>query len=268
MSVPLAIAGPAALAGVAWLSAKAQLPYDWTLIKGLVGAHTRVAIKERRDRVNLFYVLEQHATSKSTAHSPYLMYEGRSWTYKEVYDIVLKYGTWFKKEYAIAPKEVVAMDFMNSPYFIFMWFGLWSIGAVPAFINYNLTGDALLHSVKTSTARILFVDEEIKPKFTSEVVDMLASPNARNGKGAVQVVYFTPAIERQILSTDGVRESDQSRTVVRLDLAILIFTSGTTGLPKAGFVSWQKILMLTDFVPGWLGLRKTDRYYTVSAPSF
>ncbi len=264
MSVPLAIAGPAALAGAAWLSAKTQLPYDWTLIKGLGGAHIQVAIKEKRDRINLFYVLEQHATTKSTANHPYLMYEGKSWTYKEVYDMVLKYGTWLKKEYAIAPQEVVAMDFMNCPSFIFLWFGLWSIGAVPAFINYNLTGDPLLQSVKTSTARILFVDDEVQKQITPEVAGMLASPKARGGKRPVQVVYFNPALEQQILAMDSVREPDESRTVVRLDLALLIFTSGTTGLPKAGFVSWQKVLLLTGFVPRWLGLKKTDRYYTVS----
>jgi len=267
MSVPLAIAGPAALAGAAWLSAKTQLPYDLALITGLTGTSIRIATKEKRDRLNLFYALEQHATTKSTANHPYLMYEGKSWTYKEVYEIALKYGSWLKQKYAIAPREVVAMDFMNSPWFIFLWFGLWSIGAVPALINYNLTGDPLLHSVKTSTTRILFVDEEIKKQFTPEVEDTLASAKARDGKGPVQVVHFNSALEKHILSFDGVREPDQSRTAVRLDLALLIFTSGTTGLPKAGFVSWQKIHLLTGFVPGWLGLKKTDRYYTVSLSS-
>lgn len=263
MLVPLAIAGPAALAGAAWVSAKTQLPYDWTLITGLAGATIKMASKERRDRVNLFYTLEQHATTKITADHPFLVYEGKSWTYKEAYDTVLKYGTWLKKEHAVASREIVAMDFMNSPYFVFMWLGLWSIGAVPAFINYNLSGDPLLHSIKTSTARILFVDEEIRHQFTPEVTDILASPEARNGKGPVQIVHFNAALEGQILATDGVREPDHSRTAERLDLALLIFTSGTTGLPKAGFVSWQKITMLSAFVPRWLGMRKTDRYYTV-----
>ncbi|KAK4690322.1 hypothetical protein P7C71_g6443, partial [Lecanoromycetidae sp. Uapishka_2] len=262
MAIPLAIAGPAVVAGAAWLSAKTQLPSDLALIKGLVKVHTTVAVKEKRDRLNLFYILEQHATTKSTANHTYLMYEGKSWTYREVYEIVLKYGTWLKKEYAIAPKEVVAMDFMNSPSFIFLWFGLWSIGAVPAFINYNLTGDSLLHTINTSTTRILFVDEEIKENFTQEVTDKLASPTARDGKGPIQVVYFSQTLEQDILTIDGIREPDQSRTAVRLDLALLIFTSGTTGLPKAGFVSWQKINLLTSFVPGWLGLKTTDRYYT------
>ena len=262
-TVPLAIAGPAALAGAAWLTAKTQLNYDLTLIRALAGAYINLAIKEKRNRVNLFYALEQHAATRSTADHTFLMYEGKSWTFKEAYQIVLQYGTWLKTAHAVAPREVVAMDFMNSPQFVFLWLGLWSIGAVPAFINYNLTGDPLLHSLKSSTARIVIVDPEVKARFTPDVADTLASPKARGGEGSIQVVDLDAATERHILSLQGIREPDRSRDAMRLDLALLIYTSGTTGMPKPGFVSWQKLHILAGFVPKWLGLKKSDIYYTV-----
>ena len=248
------------------MTAKAQLNYDLTLLTALVGSHLKAALRERRNQVNIFYSLEQHATTKATADHPFLVYEGKSWTFKETYDIVLQYGTWLKTTHAVAPKEVVAMDFMNSPQFVFLCLGLWSIGAVPAFINYNLTDNPLLHSIKSSTARIVFIDPEIKAKFSPEVTETLASTNARDGKGPIQMVHLDSEMEQHILSLEGVREPDHVRNTARLDLALLIFTSGTTGLPKPGFVSWQKILILTGFVPTWLGLKKTDRYYTVSRP--
>lgn len=262
-TVPLAIAGPAALAGAAWFTAKTQLGYDLTLLRALFGSHLKVSLSERRDRLNLFYALEQHATTKGTADRQFLVYEGKSWTFKECYDIVLRYGTWLKTAHAIAPKEIVAIDFMNSPQFVFMWMGLWSIGATPAFINYNLIGDPLLHSLKTSTTRIVFVDPKIKHQFTQEITNKLASSNARDGKGPVQIVHFDAGLEQQVSRLHGVREPDTSREAVRLDLAVLIFTSGTTGLPKPSYVSWQKAVLLSIFMPIWLGMKKTDRYYTV-----
>ena len=213
--------------------------------------------------MNFFYELERQATTKSSANREFLVYQDKSWTFKEVYEIAIKFGTWLKITYAIAPREVVAMDFMNSPLFVFLWMGIWSIGATPAFINYNLTGDPLIHSVKASTARVLFVDEEIKHQFSEEVVDKLGAPNVRDGKGSIQIVYFNAALEQEILSVKGVREPDLSRKAGRLDIAILIFTSGTTGLPKPGVVSWQKCLLITGFVPLWLGLKTSDRFYTV-----
>ncbi|KAL6716355.1 long-chain fatty acid transporter fat1 [Lecanora helva] len=261
MAIPLA-AGSAALAGAAWLTAKTQLDYDYNLITGLVGAHFKISIKEKRNTVNLFNTLEQHATNKTRASHPFLVYQEKSWTFKEAYHIVLQYGTWLKDTHAVAPKEVVAMDFMNSPQFVFLWLGLWSIGAVPAFINYNLTGAPLLHTIKSSTSRLVIVDPEVKAQFTPEVTDTLASHEARDGKGPIRVVDLDAVTEQHILSLKGVREPDQSRSAMRLDLALLIYTSGTTGLPKPGFVSWQKLHLLTGFVPKWLGLKKSDRYYT------
>ncbi|MCJ1276275.1 hypothetical protein MMC21_004080 [Puttea exsequens] len=262
MTLPLALAGPAALAGAAYLSARTQIGYDLTLVRGLARSSIHVSLQQRRDRVNQFYNLEKHAATISTANRTFLIYEGKSWTYKEVYDIVLKYGTWLKKVYAIAPKEIVAIDFMNCPQFLFLWLGLWSIGASPAFVNYNLTGDPLLHSLKASNARILFVDPEIKHHYTPKVTCTLASSEAKDKKGVLKVIYFSPSLEEQILNTSPIREPDSSRSANRLDLALLIFTSGTTGLPKAGFVSWRKLLLLESFVPFWLKLKKTDRFYT------
>ncbi|KAL9627241.1 MAG: hypothetical protein Q9164_007661 [Protoblastenia rupestris] len=155
------------------------------------------------------------------------------------------------------------MDFMNSPTFVFVWLGIWSIGAKPAFINYNLTADPLLHSVKASGARLLLVDEELRPQFTREISDRLGSPAARDGKGAVETVFFTPEVEPDVMSVQGIREPNAARDgEIPQDLAILIFTSGTTGLPKSAVVSWQKCLKSGWFVPFWIGLKKSDRYYT------
>lgn len=248
------------LAGAAWLNAKTQFSYDLKLITAFANSQVQLNLREKSDRLNPFYHLEHYATTKGTASHAFLMYEGKTWTYKEAYDIALKYGTWLKTNHGIVPKEVVAMDFMNSPVFVFLWLGLWSLGATPAFINYNLTGDPLLHSVKTSTARVLFVDQEVKPRFTNEIIETLDSVKVRDG--TVQTIFFDATMEEQILGTKAVREPDSSRSAGRLDTALLIFTSGTTGLPKPANVTWQKIGLLTGFMPLWFGLTKNDRYYT------
>ena len=266
MIVPLAIAAPAAAAGLAYLNAKTGLSVDLSLLGALAKSTIYVRIRERRDRVNLFYVLEEHARARRTANHPFIVYEGRQWTYKEVYDVVLKYGTWLKTTYKIGPKEIVAMNFMNSPHFCFIWLGLWSIGAHPAFINYNLTEKPLLHCVRTSTARLLLVDNEVRDSFSKDVMDELASISFRDGKGPVEVVFFTPEIESQILRTEGVREPDSTRSgAMGYMMANLIYTSGTTGLPKAAIVSWNKGLLGGSFVSGWMGYKQKDRFYTVWA---
>lgn len=261
--VPLAIAAPAILAGAAWLNAKAQLYYDFELLSALFRGSLTTALNERRDRLNLFYSLEKHATTKGTADRCFIAYNGKEWNFREVYNITLKYGTWLKEKYVIAPMEVVAMDFMNSPQFVFLWLAIWSLGARPAFINYNLTSRPLLHCIRTSTARVVLVDDENKGQFTPDVLEATASPVFRDGKGPVQVVFFDEALKQQVLGVEGKREPDSVRGGPQgHDMACLIFTSGTTGLPKPAIVSWAKCSIGGIFTALFL-LKPSDRFYTV-----
>lgn len=265
--VPLTIAAPALLAGAAWLNAKTQFSYDLRLVASLTRATFTAVLNEKRDRVNLFYYLEKHATSTNTARRSFIVFNGKEWTFKEVYDIVLKYGTWLKKTFAIAPGDVVAIDFINSAHFVFIWMALWSLGARPAFINYNLMGKSLLHCIKTSTTRVVLVDEKSKAQFSSEVLEAVASPNFRNGKGPVEVVFFSEELEQQILAGEGKREPDSVRSGVQAhEMACLLFTSGTTGLPKAAIVSWHKCTVGGKFV-SLMMTKPNDRFYSVGLSS-
>lgn len=219
---------------------------------------------ERTDRVNFFYVLEQHARDPKTKDRPFIVYNGQSWTYHETYVLALRYGTWFKQVHGVKSREVVAMDFMNSSTFVFIWMGLWSIGAAPAFINYNLTGQPLTHSVRASSARLLLVEEELRQKFTSEQLELFASPDFRDGGDSVNLVFFTPEVEAQILGMEPTREDDTARSGTQLrDMATLIYTSGTTGLPKPAILPWRKVWAGAVMTNTWLKMTKDDRMFTV-----
>lgn len=219
---------------------------------------------ERAGHLNLFYVLEHYALTSGTAENPFIVYNGRTWSFHEVYLAALRYGTWFKKVHKVKPREIVAVDMMNSAQFIFMIFGLWSIGAVPALINHNLSGKPLTHSVRVSTARLLIVDNEVRTSFPPDQLEKFASPSFRDDKGSVEVVFFTPDVEAQILQTPATRVDDKVRAgSVPRDMALLIYTSGTTGLPKPAIVSWKKCWSGSVFTSNWLSLQKTDRFFTV-----
>ncbi|KAI4217643.1 MAG: hypothetical protein LQ351_000239 [Letrouitia transgressa] len=249
---PFAVGGPIA----AYVDAKTHFTSDLYSFAAVVRCEIASARREARDQVNLFYTLEKHALAKKTAGLPFLVYEGKQWTYREVYDISLRHGQWLKTRFGIAPKEVVALDFMNSAVFIFLWMGLWSIGAYPAFINYNLSGKALLHCVTTSAARVVLIDERVSSHFTADALDFpsLKSPE--------MVVYTTP-IRQEVLSYQPIRLPDSCRSGDLLHhMGLLIFTSGTTGFPKAAVVSWRKMILCAEWVTRWLGLARTDRVYT------
>ncbi|PGH13866.1 hypothetical protein AJ80_06135 [Polytolypa hystricis UAMH7299] len=265
-AIPLALAVPAAAASLAYLNARWSAFYDYSLLSALVRTHIRLRLAARRDRLSLFYKLEQHATTPSTSNHPFLVYENQTWTFREVYDTSLRYGQYLKNEHGVKKGEIVAMDFMNSAAFVFVWMGLWSIGASPAFINYNLANVSLEHCVKMSSARLLLVDEEVyREKFSEEVLRKFGDEGFRDGEGGgkVEVVVYDKGFEERALRAESVREKDECRTgVVGSDIAMLIYTSGTTGLPKPAIVSWNKVWVGGSFVTLFNGMKKTDRVYT------
>ena len=62
------------------------------------------------------------------------------------------------------------MYMINRPEFMFTHLGSWSIGSALAWINYNLAGDALVHCLKVSGAKVLVVDEDTDCRARIEAV--------------------------------------------------------------------------------------------------
>lgn len=223
---------------------------------------------EKQDRVNVFYKFEEIAKSPKTANNVFLAVPQdedkpsarTEWTFAESYDIVLKYARWLQEEMGVKKNEIIAMDFKNKPEFVWIWFALWSLGAMPAFLNSNLRDNAFIHCVKVSTTRLLILDEEL----TEALTDEAKSQFAPDEKGrAIETVVLDSYLQDKILNQSPYRAPDSARSgALYASPSILIYTSGTTGLPKAANVAWTKPLSGTWFFPRMLGLTATDRYYT------
>lgn len=262
----LPVALPLATASIAYLNARHGFTNDWPLISSLISSHASLALKEWRDRLNFFYDFEDRARSTADGARTFLIFNGKRWTYREAYRQVLLYARWLKEDMGVVKGEIVAMDFMNGDIFVWLMFSLWSLGAVPAFINYNLTGQPLLHSIKTSSARLALVDVDVHKEFSETVMTELSKENFRQDGGKVEVVVIDKGIEGRIAGLEEWREPDEGRAgQAASDMAALIYTSGTTGLPKPAIISWAKAHMGGKFTSGYLPLTRDDVLYTVSS---
>lgn len=256
--VPLALAAPAAVASLAYLNARSGLWFDLQLLKsvGLIG--WRCFTRERRDTLNLFYTFEAHAQNPQTASRPFLLFEDRSHTYAHCYETILRYGSWLKSKHGVEPGDVVAMDFQNSDTFFFVWWALWSIGAKPAFINYNLTGKPLAHCIKAASTRLCLIDPNVAEAFEDGSIQEELSN--------VSFVIFTPEAEAEAAASPPERSPDADRGgQLASTMAVLIYTSGTTGLPKPAIVSWGKCCSGSTLGEVLLGRGGDDIMYTVSS---
>lgn len=106
-----------------------------------------------RKRVLIYHIFEDQA--KIQPNHPFLVFEGKTWTYKEFHESIIRVGNWLMSELGIKVGEVVALDGGNSPEYLMLWFALDAIGAVMSFVNWNLTGPGLVHCAKVSHANII-----------------------------------------------------------------------------------------------------------------
>ena len=149
----------------------------------------------------------------------------------------------------LKPLDTAALYLQNSPDFLFTWWGLLSVGVIPAFINCNLASDALVHSVRLSGAQILIVDADAECQARVD-----GSVDRLREEAGISPVVYTDELLAEISRFDTSRPPDTLRTAVEgQQPAALIYTSGTTGLSKAVPVPMTRLhagILMTK-VAGW-----------------
>ncbi|KKZ61643.1 hypothetical protein EMCG_03828 [[Emmonsia] crescens] len=243
------------LAAAAYLDAKQLLRHD--LASGSISSQAQDAMKfltERwkQDKTLMYHFLEEHAIGENQ-NSVFLMFEGRSWTFKQFFEDVHGVGNWLMNSLGIERGELVALDGGNSPEYLLLSYGLESIGACPSFINSNLTAAPLVHCVKLCEARYLLADRE---------TEHLVQPCEEELKEAnVQTIYYDSELIASMKDKTPAPDSRRAGFGTE-DLAALIYTSGTTGLPKATNLIRRKELTTARGVWRHLGLKPGKKMYT------
>ena len=186
-------------------------------------------------------------TVKRHPHKAALIYEDEVWSFQELEQYSNRVAHFFLRE-GYKPGQCVALFMENRIEFVGLWLGCTKIGLVPALINSNLAGQPLLHSIHAANARALIIGHEFL-EAVQEVKDDL---------DLVHIKVFTSGHNTQIVIPSGVVElekelANSSTEPVPMsvqtcsnfnDKLLYIFTSGTTGLPKAAVIKNSRFVPL------------------------
>lgn len=178
-------------------------------------------------------------------YSVALIFEDHSYTWRDLELASNRMAHWYKSR-GIGPKDRVAMFMSNSPLFVISWLALLKIKAVAAFINNQIVGPVLLHSLRTANSNVLVFDYEFhgaleesiqgirelgyKTIVTVTPKEHVLTRFDEHFKGAEE--RFFDFMEWQQCSAEGFSRVSREDIVIG-DAVALIYTSGTTGFPKA-----------------------------------
>lgn len=167
-------------------------------------------------------------------------------TYDEVNRTVNRYAAVLAAR-SVGHGDVVAVMLRNSPDAVLMMLAIAKCGAIAGMVNYHQRGDVLSHSLGLLAAKLLVCE--------SDLVDPVGDCGAPD----------TPVtIEELARLAVGAPEANPAsvEAVLAKDTAFYIFTSGTTGYPKASVMTHYRWLRaLATFGGVGLRLRGTDTLY-------
>lgn len=162
--------------------------------------------------------------------------------------------------------DVVALCMENRPAFLFAWLGLAKLGVTVVFLNTNVSGKPLVHALRATGATLAVVGEECLGLFaaTELPADMRywLWPDAE--RPAVAELRERCALNLEQVAShapDSNPPAEWRATLVAGDPGLYIFTSGTTGLPKAAVISHARWLITGDVMEATMGVQAHDCFY-------
>ncbi|CAF1136945.1 unnamed protein product [Adineta ricciae] len=179
---------------------------------------------------------------------PCFILEDTTLSFQEVEDLTNQLANFFLAE-GYSRGDVIALILDNSIEYPCVWIGLSKFGCITALINSNLRATPLLHSIRTVNAKGVITSKQLLPEIENELKELNINkvylfdpkPNSTtNGHASIsdiETVHLYESLKQCSTKPPKPIPFDLQQPV------FYIFTSGTTGLPKAAVIKHSRFLL-------------------------
>ncbi|BGP41961.1 hypothetical protein JCM10449v2_005958 [Rhodotorula kratochvilovae] len=279
-----ALAGASALA---YLDARYRIADDLRLARGIVKARIALRVNDRRDKNSIYYVFEE-AAQKQGDRDCYVC-EGTTLSWAEVQTSVNRLAHWLLAQ-GLVRGDTIALYMPNKPAYPIVWLACLAIDvqvrlllsllarwtnetrlrSIPAFVNYNLTGQSLSHCVAVAEPKLVLFESDLAASI-AEVAPSLGGAKLVRWVDAFSKPFSSEkGVEGETVLSEGVlaqmsteRIPDERRSGIKWSSpCCLIYTSGTTGLPKAALTLHGRCATAAQVWTTLNSFGKNTRIYT------
>lgn len=162
---------------------------------------------------------------------PRLWFEERSWTNRELHDASCRFAGALRK-LGIGPDDRVIVVMNNCPEVLISYPAIWRVGAVVVPVLHVLEAHELAYIVHDSEAKAIITSADL----VSKAQDAVRGASVTRDVTIIAVTEGKDEVAAPVLSFESlVTEPDAVLEAVsreKDDLAVVLYTSGTTGHPK------------------------------------
>ena len=202
----------------------------------------RYKFPDPEDQASLAHTFQ--ATTDKFSERPFLHFENEMWTYGHTNTAANSLARYLVST-GVKHGDRVVMFMENRPSFVISLLALNKIGAIGVLINTSLTGDPLVHCINSSDSVKCIVGAE-RVDALEDVLDQINITKQEDFLWAEDTAEFSLpdwAIDLKAqLDLSNDQNLEETNSVKAKDVACYIFTSGTTGVPKAAICPNQKLM--------------------------
>ena len=191
---------------------------------------------------------------------PALVSDRETLTYRALAERSCRYARWALAQ-GLGKGDVVALLMTNRPEYMAIWLGIIRAGGTVALLNTNLTGPALAFCIDSVAPKHVIV--------AGELVDALSSTDPYRKAtlriwlhGEATRLQHQQRLDQAVEAFDGgtLTAAERPRLTIE-DKALFIFTSGTTGMPKAANINHSRLMLASNAFAGVMNTGPDDCMY-------
>ena len=171
-----------------------------------------------------------------------LVFEGQHWTYQEVWRSVEHYAQ-VLHELGIKPQDRVVLFVSNRAEFVLLLFAIQYIGAIAVPVGIREQRPGLTYIMNQCKAKVVAFDLSLAERipFKADVASLehricIDIDTSDQFASAAQTVVLPNLLAKQIPIDIPIFVADQ------FDVAVILYTSGTTGNPKGAMITHANIV--------------------------
>lgn len=185
------------------------------------------------------YLLKISQKQIDSTDDPIFYSDYTVWSYQEFYDAVKLCAYKLKSYYGLKPKDRVLLHSYNSPALAILWFAIVYAGGVVITSPPQLKHDELHHVLVHSEIKIALSEESLIDELHIALDDL--SHHCKLD----QFEHLTNNLQHQKLGFDHLTPCLTNKN----DIAIIAYTSGSIGLPKATAHTHCDLMSICDIFP-------------------